>query len=219
RKPDRVRLQIVDSGGEVVRTLVAGTRLRRGRVVYTWNGRDDRGRFVPEGVYKPRVHLADQHRTIDLPNDMRVDTTAPNVTVESVSPRAISPDGDGRADRVTVRYKLSERAHAILYVGARRVVFTRSQLPSGSVDWNGKLNGKPVRPGTYLLRLGAQDPAGNVSRPVKAGRVIVRYVELARTSLEAKPRTRFGVDVSADRRVAWRLDGRTGPARPGLLLL
>jgi len=219
RKPDRVRLQIVDSGGKVVRTLVAGTRLRRGRVVYTWNGRDDRGRFVPEGVYKPRVHLADQHRTIDLPNDMRVDTTAPKVTVESVSPRAISPDGDGRADRVTVRYKLSERAHAILHVGSRRVVFTRSQLPSGSVDWNGKLNGKPVRPGTYLLRLGAQDPAGNVSRPVKAGRVIVRYVELARTSLEAKPRTRFGVGVSADRRVAWRLDGRTGTAAPGLLVL
>jgi hypothetical protein len=219
RKPDRVRLQIVDDGGTVVRTLVEGSRLRRGRVTYTWNGRDDEGRFVPEGVYKPRVHLADQHRTIDLPNDMRVDTTAPKVTVESVTPRTISPDGDGRADRVVVTYELSERAHAILYVGPRRVVFTRRQLPTGSVDWNGKLDGKPVRPGTYLLRLAAQDPAGNVSRPVKAGRVVVRYVQLARSTLEAKPQTRFGVRVSADRRVAWRLDGRSGTAAPGLLVL
>ena len=91
-----------------MRTLVPGTRLRRGKVTYTWNGRDDQGRFVPEGVYRPRVHLADQHRTIDLPNDMRVDTTAPRITVVSVSAADVSPDGDGRGDRVVVAYKTSE---------------------------------------------------------------------------------------------------------------
>jgi hypothetical protein len=68
RKPDRVRVQIVDGSGDVVRTLVPGRRLRRGTVNYTWNGRGDDGQFVAQGVYKPRVHLADQHRTIDLPN-------------------------------------------------------------------------------------------------------------------------------------------------------
>ena len=219
RKPDRVRLQIVDDGGNVVRTLVSGLRLRRGRVSYTWNGRDDAGHFVAEGVYKPRVHLADQHRTIDLPNEMQVDTTAPKVTVKSVSPREISPDGDGSADRVVVRYSLSERAHALLYVGARRVVFRRSQLPSGSVDWNGRLDGRPARPGTYVLRLAAQDPAGNDSVPVRAATVRVRYVELARPRIEAKARTRFGVRVSADARVHWRLGTRAGTAAPGLMVL
>jgi hypothetical protein len=219
RTPDRVRLQIVDSGGAVVRTLVTGKRLRRGKVTYTWNGRNDAGQFAPEGVYKPRVHLAGQHRTIDLPNEMRVDITPPTVTVKSVAPREISPDGDGRADRVTVRYSLSERAHAILFVGGRRVVFTRRQLPEGSVDWNGKLDGKPVRPGTYVLRLAAQDPAGNDSGPVKAATVRVRYVQLARPQIEAKTGTRFGVGVSADRRVAWKLAGKHGTAAPGLLVL
>jgi hypothetical protein len=219
RKPDRVRLQIVDGGGNVVRTLVPGSRLRRKTVTYTWNGRDDRGRFVAQGVYKPRVHLADQHRTIDLPNEMRVDTTAPAVTVRSVAPRQISPDGDGRRDRAVVRYSLSERAHALLFVGPRRVVFTRNQLPAGTVEWNGKIDGKPVRPGSYVLRLGAQDPAGNVSTPKRAGVVRVRYVELARRTIPAKARTRFGVGVSADRRVAWRLAGRSGTAAPGLLVL
>jgi len=219
RRPDRVRLQIVDGGGSVVRTLVAGTRLRRGTVTYTWNGRNDAGQFAPEGIYKPRVHLADQHRTIDLPNEMRIDITPPRVTVKSIAPVVISPDGDGSADRVIVRYSLSERAHAILFVGGRRVVFTRSQLPEGSVDWNGKLDGKPVRPGTYVLRLGAQDPAGNSSVPVRAGTVQVRYVELARPRIEAKPDTRFGVRVSADRRVAWKLAGKHGTSAPGLLVL
>jgi hypothetical protein len=219
RKPDRVRLQIVDAGGNVVRTLVPGSRLRRGTVTYTWNGRDDAGRFVAEGIYKPRVHLADQHRTIDLPNEMRVDTTAPTVTVRSLAPREISPDGDGRRDRAVVRYSLSERAHALLYVGLRRVVFTRSQLPTGTVEWNGKIDGRPVRPGSYVIRLGAQDPAGNVSSPKRAGVVRVRYVELARRTIPAKARTRFGVGVSADRRVMWRLAGRSGTAAPGLLVL
>ena len=219
RKPDRVRLQIVDGGGNVVRTLVPGRRLRRGTVTYTWNGRDDRGRFVAEGVYKPRVHLTDQHRTIDLPNEMRVDTTAPAVTVRSVAPREISPDGDGRRDSVVVRYSLSERAHALLFVGPRRVVFTRSQLPAGTVKWNGRIDGKPVRPGSYVLRLGAQDPAGNVSTPRRAGVVRVRYVELARHVIQAKAGTRFGVRVSADRRVHWRLGVRRGTAAPGLLVL
>ncbi|HEY7690911.1 MAG TPA: FlgD immunoglobulin-like domain containing protein [Gaiellaceae bacterium] len=219
RKPDRVLLEIVDSGGNVVRTLVPGKRLRRGTVGYTWNGRDDRGQFVREGVYKPRVHLTDQHRTIDLPNEMQVDTTAPAVHVVALAPTEISPDRDGRADRAVVRYRFSERAHALLFVGSRRIVFTRGQRPTGSVEWNGKIDGEPVRPGSYLLRLAAQDPAGNVSAPVKAGRVRVRYVELARPTIAAKARTRFGVRVSADRRFDWRLGARTGTAAPGLLVL
>ena len=72
-------------------------------MTYTWNGRDDQGEFVSQGVYKPRVHLADQHRTIDLPNEMRVDTAAPRITLVSVEPREVSPDGDGRGDRVASR--------------------------------------------------------------------------------------------------------------------
>ncbi len=102
RKPDRVRLEIVDDDGKVVRTLVPGLRLRRGTVSYTWNGRDDAGKFVPEGVYKPRVHLTGQHRTIDLPNEMRVDTTAPKVTAGPPVPKTIlaGPARDGEVHAV-----------------------------------------------------------------------------------------------------------------------
>jgi hypothetical protein len=47
----------------------------------------------------------------------------------------------------------------------------------------------------------------------------VRYVELARQRIEAKAGARFGVRVSADAPVRWRLGSRTGTARPGLLVL
>jgi hypothetical protein len=218
RKPDRVRLEIV-SDGDVVRTLVPGRKLRSGKVTYTWNGRDDQGHFVPEGVYKPRVHLTSQHKTIELPNEMRVDTTAPTVGLVSVGPRAFSPDGDGRADRVVVTYSTNEPAHGILLVDGKQVVFTRRQLQRSTVAWNGRVHGKTLVPGVHRLQLAAEDRAGNVSTPGKAVDVVLRYVLLAKKRLDAKAGTRFGVGVSADAPVRWRLDGRSGTAKPGVLVL
>jgi hypothetical protein len=218
RKPDRVRLEIVGDD-HVVRTLVSGKRLRSGKVGYTWNGRDDQGRFVPQGVYRPRVHLEGQRRTIDLPNEMRVDTTAPTIALVSVTPRALSPDGDGRGDHVVVTYKTSEPAHAILLVDGKRVVFTRRQLQRSSVDWNGRVDGKVLRPGIHHLRLAAEDRAGNIAAAGKPFDVILRYVALARNRIEAKAGMRLGVRISADAPVRWRLGLRSGTAKQGLLVL
>jgi hypothetical protein len=219
RKADRVRLQIVDEDGEIVRTLVPGRRLRRGTVSYTWNGRDDRGRFVPQGVYKPRVHLTDQHRTIDLPNEMRVDTTAPSIRPVSVAPREFSPDGDGRADHVVVSYRTSEAAHGILLVDGERVVFTRRQLQWSKLTWNGRVDGKALRPGQHRLQLAAADRAGNISSPGKPFDVVLRYVTLSRDRFVVTTGTRFGFRVFADARVHWRLGARAGTAKPGLVIL
>ncbi len=218
RKPDRVRLQIV-RGDTVVRTLVPGRRLRRGTVTYTWNGRDDQGRFVPQGVYKPRVHLADQHRTIDLPNDMRVDTTAPTISLVSLAPRQLSPDGDGRGDQVVVSYRTNEPAHGILLADGTRVVYTLRQQERSRMTWNGRVGGRAVAPGLHRLRLAAADRAGNVSEPGKPFDVVVRYVSLAQDEYVVKAGTRFGVRVSADARFHFRLGARTGTARPGLMIL
>jgi hypothetical protein len=218
RKPDRVRLEIVGDDGRVVRTLVSGKRLRRGKVTYTWNGRDDQGRFVPQGVYKPRVHLADQHRTIDLPNDMRVDTTYPSITPVSVSSRSISPDGDGLGDRIRIAYRTSEPAHAILVIDGERVIFTRRQLQRSSLEWNGRVKGHVADSGVHRLWLAAEDRAGNVSNGTVV-HVVVRYVSLAHDRIEAKAGTRFGVRVSADAPAQWRLGARTGTVKPGLLVL
>jgi FlgD Ig-like domain len=219
RKPDRVQLDIVDSNGDVVRELVSGKRLRRGTVTYTWNGRDDQGQFVGEGVYKPRVHLADQHRTIDLPNDMRVDTTPPTISLVSVAPREFSPDGDGHRDRVVVAYKTSEPAHGVLLVDGNRAVFTRKQQQRSTLDWNGRVDGKALGPGVHRLQLAAQDRAGNLSDGGAPFDVVVRYLALARDRIQAKAGTRFGVRVSADAPVRWRLGAREGSAKPGLLVV
>jgi hypothetical protein len=150
---------------------------------------------------------------------MRVDTTAPKITVGSVTPREFSPDGDGRRDRVVVAYETNEPAHGALLVDGKRVVYTRRQQQRSSVEWNGRVDGKVLGPGVHRLQLAAEDRAGNLSDAGEPVDVVLRYVALARDRIQAKAGTRFGVEVSADAPVRWRLGARQGTAKPGLLVV
>lgn len=49
--PGRVRVTVHDVAGRRVRALTDGVELLPGRRLLTWDGRDDRGRVVPPGVY------------------------------------------------------------------------------------------------------------------------------------------------------------------------
>jgi flagellar hook assembly protein FlgD len=219
RKSDEVALSIVRDG-EVVRTLIYGRRFSAGWHGFTWNGRDDYGAFVPEGEYQPKVHLAGQHRTIVLPNDLRVDRTAPKLAQVSVKPLAISPDGDGRSDTVVVGYHASEPAHGLLFVDGVQRVRTRSQQPTSSLKWSGTIDGAPVPAGTYHLSFAAEDRAGNVSQQTRPVSVLVRYIALGRGTVTVKALARFGIRVTTDATsFHWRFAGRSGTAKPGLLVL
>ena len=97
---DTVTLEIVSSDGTPVRTLVDGRRYRaRSAVNVEWDGRDDDGRIVPDGSYRPRLTLESGARTFVLRNPIQLDTRAPKITVTRVSPKVFSPDGDGRNDQ------------------------------------------------------------------------------------------------------------------------
>jgi hypothetical protein len=186
-----------------------------------WDGRTDSGGLSPEGVYHLRLRLADQRRTIQLPNDIRLDTTAPLLAQVVVRPDVFSPDGDGRADRVTARYRTSEEARAILFVDGRRaargILRERRQA---AIDWYGKVNGRRVRPGTHVLTLRAQDRAGNLSPPSTPTRVRLRYLELEPGPLRTQAGRRVRVPVDTDARtVRWRLAGRSGVAPARALLV
>jgi hypothetical protein len=218
RQPDRLDVTIVD-GGEVVRTLVSNERFERA-VRLEWDGRDDAGNVLPEGDYRPRVHLAEDRRTITFPNDMRIDVTPPELEAVTVSPLVISPDGDGRADRAVVRYRLDDGARGLLFVNGRRHTLTLFARPQGTIVWNGKRDGTPLPAGLYTLAVSARDPAGNVATPRRRFPVRVRYIALGRDRIPAVAGERFAVRVSADaRRVRWRLGGRNGVAQPGTLVL
>jgi hypothetical protein len=220
RRPETVTVDILDARGSSVRTLVRKRREPKGRVSFTWDGYDDQGNLVPDGLYRPRVHLERHGRTIVLPNRIGVDSTAPVIEVESVKPRVFSPDGDGRRDSLAARFVIDEPARAMMLVNGRRRVFDRFRKTSGKLVWYGQIRGRPAKPGTYEIRLRAVDQAGNTSARTRAFLVRVRYVELTRDRIVATAGGRFRVHVLTDARTyRWRIAGRTGIGRSPVIAL
>ena len=220
REGDRVDLAIVDEDGDVVRTLFESRSQPTGRLEASWDGRDDDGEVVPEGAYRPRVHLARQRRTIVLPNPIQVDVTAPVAELVSVTPTVFSPDGDDRSDKVTVRYRMSEPANALLLVDGEQRVRTRFAPVEGKLDWFGLADGRPLRRGVHALQVVGVDRAGNRSRPTGETRVRIRSIDLSRALVRVPPRVRFGIGVDTDARsYRWRFAGGSGRASGPLLVL
>jgi hypothetical protein len=60
-----VRLTLHDLTGRVVRTLVASS-MKRGAYSVTWNGVDDRGRLLANGIYFARLSAGDYTATEKL---------------------------------------------------------------------------------------------------------------------------------------------------------
>jgi hypothetical protein len=220
RKADRLTVTVVDAGGRTVSTLIAEERRPAGPVAVRWDGRGDDGSVVREGTYKPRVHLAGQRRTIELPNPMRVDTTPPDVVELDVRPLTFSPDGDGRRDKVAVRYGLSEEGRAELYVAGELRVRHRRRVLTGKIDWHGLAGDRGLPRGPYELSLAAVDRAGNRSDPAGPVTVTIRYVELSRKSIRVRAGSRFRVRVATDAEsFSWRLGRAGGSSPPGVLVV
>jgi hypothetical protein len=114
---------------------------------------------------------------------------------------------------VSIRYRLSKRAAALVYLGERRIIRSHSRKPEGSVVWPGRLDGAALRPGTYTLTVGAVDVAGNVTPVAERARarVEIRYIELAssRIVVGAGQLAEIGVSTDAES-YAWRIGAREG---------
>jgi FlgD Ig-like domain len=217
RKPDRLTVVVVDSEGNVARTLLAAGARHAGRQRFAWNGRDDLGRIVRAGTYKPRLHLANEHRTILMPNPITVDPVPPTIKLVSLGARVFTPR-PGAA--VAVRFRTSEPARGLLYVNGIRYALLKRYAERGLIRWRGRQFGRPLPSGRYRLALAAVDLAGNLSARVPIGVARILYVEVRPHVQQARPRTRIGfrVDTGA-RHFAWRFRSRRGTSAPGLLVL
>ncbi|HWH06007.1 MAG TPA: FlgD immunoglobulin-like domain containing protein [Gaiellaceae bacterium] len=220
READVLDVSVVDASGSVVSTIATGDRRPAGWAEYSWNGRDGAGRVLPEGVYRPRVHLREERETIVLPNDIRIDVTPPEVVEWDVRPRVFSPDGDGRADRVIVTYRAGEEARGMLFVDGERRAYARFARSEDRLPWFGLVDGEPLPAGLYDFQLAVHDPAGNVSVRTEPIPVRIRYVALGRERVEVRAGSVFAIRVSSDARtVRWRLGAASGEAAPGTLRL
>jgi hypothetical protein len=148
RRSERLDVSVIDSNGGHVATLADGQDENAGRVAFEWDGHDDAGQVVPDGLYRLKVRLEHDRRTILIPKTVLVDTAPPSV-------RILEADSD--PDGVRVRYRTSESARAILLLDGKRV----ARGSRGQVSW--QPTGVPPTTGLTLV---AVDKAGNRSEPV-----------------------------------------------------
>lgn len=168
---DDVSVSIVDGEGRIVRRLLDGHRLpERTRITRWWDGRTEDGEIAPDGVYRVRIALIHQGRTIELPRTIRLDTSAPRPVVTDVEPHA----GDGPAflpqrgvDEVTIHVRGTEgrRARVLIHrtdvTPPRQVGQITIPFHARKATWDGTLDGRPAPPGTYLMGLLVEDRSGN----------------------------------------------------------
>jgi hypothetical protein len=213
RREEKIRLDIADSDGTIVKQGVGSGVFGQAYHQFAWDGRDDSGRIVPDGTYVVQLTLEDEDRTIEFPRTITVDSTPPAITEVIPQHTVFSPDGDRRADHVNLRYRFSEPAWAILYVDGKRVGKTFRKKPTGTYPWYGK--GK--KPGEYRLALAAQDLAGNTVASTREFTVRLRYIQLYKKRFTPRGST-LRVRISADAEtLRWKLGGRSGTGRPSLL--
>jgi FlgD Ig-like domain len=218
RKADDLSVAVVDGNDHVVRALVPSHHVRPGPQELKWNGCHDSGSPVPDGIYRPRVHLAGEHRTILLPNPIVVDTKVPQISMTRTNLKVVSPDSDAIDDYLTVFFHTSEPARAVLYANGRKVVQLKS-FNAHSLQW-GKRNGMPSKPGIYRLWLRAIDQAGNRGPRTSTFKVQIRYIELGRNVIRARAGGTINVRVSTDARFYyWRIGPRHGRVRTRRLSL
>lgn len=233
RRGDTVTLLVTTPHGDPVRTLQRDLPVEAYRRVRgSWNGSDDRGRLVPDGLYRIQVALRDAGRSVQLPFTIRKDTTPPQPKLLSIGPEKT---GDGptrpellpRADRkpIRARFRVSGREPGIAVfrtdlVRPRKILDEPLAEGQTTWEWDGTVDGRRVPQGTYLVAVHARDKAFNVGwsygegEPIAAfgeslkgrGGVVVRYLaaQSPQAAVAAGERAEIGV-ISAGRQYNWNL--------------
>jgi flagellar hook assembly protein FlgD len=142
-----VTVQVLNSAGVVLRTLVQEQGQTDGQHAVTWNGRDDGGQPVPDGLYRVVVTAAGTAQQSEHSIPVEVDTTAPRLQLAN-----FAEDQTTREPNFTIE-GTTEANVTLLVSGDPRPV---------PVDANGvfRIN-RVLNEGLNPLDIRAVDAAGN----------------------------------------------------------
>ena len=175
KRRDVVDVAIIDAGGETVRLLADGLELEaRRQARLKWDGRADGGRRLPDGIYRPRLLLRRQGRSVILPRTITLDATPPSPQVLAIGPSdatgpELLPRRDGRPAQIRFRAPGRRPSVEIWRTDVPRPrVVAELELPAdlaggeGVAEWDGTRGGRRVGPGTYAAVVRSRDTAGNI---------------------------------------------------------
>ena len=136
----------------------------------TWNGRDESGALVAEGVYDVQLYVLDSsdNRTEVDVESFVIDVTPPEAKLMPPEEKIFSPNGDGVADVFIIQQEGSEEAEwkgSITSAAGQTVrEYIWTDAGPGDVLWDGSNEvGTKVDDGLYLYTLQSTDLAGNSS--------------------------------------------------------
>jgi hypothetical protein len=153
RRPERLDVSVVDSDGGHVATLADGEDFEAGTVSFEWDGKDDGGQVVPDGLYRLKVRLERDRRNVLIPKTIVVDTEPPQLRVLE----AVTTD-----EGVVVRYKTNEGVRVRVFSDGERIASGgRSSAGVGRITWTPA--GGPLG---SALTVVAVDRSGNRTEPV-----------------------------------------------------
>ena len=145
-------IRVSDGAGSTVRT--------------TWDGRDDDGHVVADGAYRITLAAYDAAgNRVARSFDVVVDTRRPVVPV--TAPATLSPNRDGLADAVAIKWTSDETASGTVSLLRGSTVLRRwsvSASTGSTITWNGRTtSGASVSDGPVRIRVAVRDRAGNLT--------------------------------------------------------
>lgn len=166
------RLDIIDNSGRVYRSWTqanSGDLLKEEGQVF--DGRNDRGQVVAEGLYQARLDASYQNgfSPVVFSPAFTIDRTAPSVSV-SAFPTLFSPDGDGNRDEIEFSMASSEEdswtGHILDEEGNTVKTYQWHGAVPEKLTWNGLYeNGASVKgEKSFVFYVETKDRAGNYGR-------------------------------------------------------
>ncbi len=161
-----VTVQIADSDGKLVKTIVDSVEKSAGSNSAKWDGRNSSGQLVEDGIYTYKVTAVNQAGLSAKPltGTFTVERV-PHVVSISADPDPFTPDGTKKA---TFRYTLSKAAKvsaSIIGADSSSVISIplSGNVGENTFEWDGKdKNSSVVEDGVYKFTLNVMDSQGNI---------------------------------------------------------
>jgi len=135
----------------------------------TWDGRDDSGKAVPDGVYTVEVWVKDANKNETRINvdDFVIDTVPPRAVLEVPELLLLAPNGDGHADTFSLGFRdASVETEWVLEVRNEEGTVVSEKVWNNTAPdrftWDGLDDrGEPAEDGIYSVVLSSTDEGGN----------------------------------------------------------